>query len=98
MNGIKLGFTFADYAKATGKGIGSVRLKDGSSVKILSDPEKLHSTEFYRVKNGRLLEAYGSRGRNSIKDIVGKLLELERNKAEGVNIDKEFTNSFNKIV
>ena len=29
MDGIKLGFKMVDYAKSIGRGIGSVRLKDG---------------------------------------------------------------------
>lgn len=65
MNGIKLGFSFVDFAKATGRGIGSVRLKDGSSVKILGDPVT-NSVDLFRIKHGRLLEAVGYRGKDSI--------------------------------
>lgn len=65
MNGIKLGFSFVDFAKATGRGIGSVRLKDGSSIKMLGNPIK-KTVDFYRIKHGKLLEATGYRGRDAI--------------------------------
>ncbi len=44
----------AAYAKAKGYGIGSFRLKDGSSVKVLADTNS-HTTEVYQVKKGKIL-------------------------------------------
>ncbi len=45
----------AAYARAKGYGIGSFRLKDGSSVKVLADTNS-HTTEIYQVKHGKIID------------------------------------------
>ena len=42
-------------SKAKGFGIGSFRLKDGSSVKVLANT-KSHITEVYQVRHGRIID------------------------------------------
>ena len=63
MAGIKLGFSFVDYARHNGMGLGSVRLKDGSSMKILTSLED-KTIQLFKVHKGRLLEAKGYKGAN----------------------------------
>lgn len=65
MNGIKLGFSMVDLAREWGRGIGSVRLKDGSSIKILGDPND-RAVDFFRIKYGRLLGGTSYRGKDAI--------------------------------
>ena len=80
MNGIRLCFSFVDLAKSTGRGIGSVRLKDGSSIKMLGDPAG-KSVDFFRIKHGRLLEATGYRGRDAIARAANDVGYIEENLA-----------------
>lgn len=76
MDGIKLGFKMVDYARSIGRGIGSVRLKDGSSIKILGDPND-RAIDFFRVKHGRLLESKGYRGSDTVSHAANDLGYLE---------------------
>ena len=76
MNGVKLGFSFVDLARSWGRGIGSVRLKDGSSVKILGDPND-KAVDFFRIKHGRLLEAKGYRGEKAIFNAANDIGYIE---------------------
>ena len=45
----------AAYARAKGYGIGSFRLKDGSSVKVLADTNS-HTTEVFQIKHGKIID------------------------------------------
>ena len=76
MNGIKLGFSMVDYAKSIGRGIGSVRLKDGSSIKILGDPND-KAIDFFRIKNGRLLEGTFYRGKDTVARAANTMAYIE---------------------
>lgn len=81
MNGIKLGFNMIDLARSWGRGYGSVRLKDGSSLKILgSTNEKV--IDFFRVKNGRLLDAKGYRGEDAIYKAANDMGYIEEKLAQ----------------
>ena len=87
MIGRKLGFQLADFAKAHNMGIGNFRLKDGSSVKILSNDR---GSYVMQVKNGRLLSAEYGRGEG-----LGSILDRYASKAEDIKeMDKEYMSSF----
>lgn len=98
MNGIKLGFSMVDLAKSWGRGIGSVRLKDGSSVKILGDPND-KAVDFFRIKNGRLMESKGYRGEYAMyqaaNDVgyIGEKLALDPK-----DVDKAWDACFDVVV
>jgi len=85
MNGIKLGFSFVDLAKRQNKGIGSFRLKDKSSVKILMGDDTI---DLYNIRCGRLLRAVGYKGENAVSDSYVKLKELEDLAVDPKDIDK----------
>ncbi|MBQ8459818.1 hypothetical protein IJ541_06920 [bacterium] len=74
--GRKLGFQVADYAKKYGYGIGSFRLKDGSSVKILQNADK-NMVELWNVQNGRLLGLKGYKGKESVFEAQQAVCRLE---------------------
>ena len=74
--GIKLGFQVADYAAKHGYGIGSFRLKDGSSVKILQNIDK-DLVEIWNVKNGNLLGLKGYKGRENVFEAQQFICNLE---------------------
>ncbi len=76
MDGVKLGFKFVDLAKSWGRGIGSVRLKDGSSVKILADPDD-KAIDFFRIKNGKLLEGVFYRGNDNVPRAANTMAYIE---------------------
>ncbi len=98
MSGIKLGFSFVDFAKRTGRGIGSVRLKDGSSVKILGDPVE-KSVDFFRIKHCRLLEASGYRGNDSVARAANDVAYIKENLAViPDDVDQAWSRCFNRIV
>ncbi len=71
MEGIKLGFSFVDMAKRWGTGIGSYRLNDGSSVKLLSNP-KTGITQLFQVKYNRLISAEAAKGNDNILAMIGR--------------------------
>lgn len=71
MEGMKLGFTMAEYAKKYHYGLGSFRLKDGSSVKILHKPDEKFFN-FLKVKDGRLYSAEGGKGNRVFASLVEK--------------------------
>ncbi|MBR1425728.1 hypothetical protein IJ579_09235 [bacterium] len=74
--GVKLGFSIADYAKLHGMGIGSFRLKDGSSIKILQNPEK-EIVEFFHVKAGKLFDGSFYKGEGCIESVAANLTRYE---------------------
>ena len=76
MDEIKLGFKMVDYAKSIGRGIGSVRLKDGSSVKILGDPND-RAIDFFRIKHGKLLEGVFYRGKDCVPRAASTMAYIE---------------------
>ncbi len=76
MSGIKLNFSMVDLAKSWGRGIGSVRLKDGSSVKILGDPDD-KAIDFFRIKHGRLLEGVCYRGEDTVPRAANTMAYIE---------------------
>lgn len=63
--GKRLGFSFVDYAKQHHNNIGSVRLKDGSSLKIIGCQEH-DMIELYRVKHNRLYGGSVFKGEDAI--------------------------------
>lgn len=63
--GMKLGFSLVDYAKQHNKNIGSVRLKDGSSLKVIGSQES-NMIELYRVKNNRLYGGSVFKGEDNV--------------------------------
>ena len=76
MKGIKLGFSLVDYAHARNMKIGSMRLKDGSSFKVLAN-SKGSNVEMYRIKYGRLLEAKGYRGPGAIDKSINEIARIK---------------------
>ena len=94
MNGIKLGFKIADYAKANNMGIGSFKLKDGSSIKILNDLDR-DIVELFHVKEGRLLGAKGFQGEDSFIDAVNLYTKLEKQAININDADKAWSQSLN---
>jgi len=98
MNGVKLGFSFVDLAKSWGRGIGSVRLKDGSSVKILGDPND-KAVDFFRIKHGRLLEAKGYRGENALFQAANDVGYIEEKLAmDPKDVSKAWDACFDVVV
>ena len=94
MDGIKLGFKLADYAKMNKMGIGSFRLKDGSSMKIMSNPDKQLFTVM-NIKNGRMRSLEGGRGLNALANTIGKYEQ----KAENIDdVTTAIGDSFNIII
>ncbi len=79
MEGMKIGFKFVDLAKSWGTGVGSVRLKDGSSVKILG---KDNAVDFFCIKRGKLLESKGYRGENAVSEAACDMCHIEEQLAE----------------
>ena len=63
--GRKLGFSLAEYAKLHHNNIGSVRLKDGSSLKVIGSQGN-DMIELYRVKNNTLYGGTVYKGKNSV--------------------------------
>jgi len=98
MNGIKLGFSMVDLAKSWGRGIGSIRLKDGSSVKILGDPND-KAVDFFRIKNGRLLASKGYRGENAMYQAANDVGYIEEKLAlDPKDVDKAWDACFDVVV
>lgn len=71
MNVVKFGFPVRAFAKKHNFGVGSFNLKDGSSVKILSNPES-QLFHVWQMKNGSLLKASGGRGENALAASIGE--------------------------
>ena len=63
--GRKMGFSLADYAKQHHKNIGSFRLKDGSSVKLIGCQES-DMIEMYKIKNNKFYGGSVFKGENSV--------------------------------
>lgn len=98
MKGIKLNFRFIDFAKRTNRGIGNVRLKDGSSIKILGNP-KTEEVDFFRIKHGELLEAAGYRGRDAIARAANDVGYIKENLALiPSDADEAWHRCFNVII
>ena len=90
----KVGFNVADYALRNKMGIGSFRLKDGSSVKVLQNAEK-NIIEFFQVKNGKILGAKGYRGPNSDCYAANLLGSLEKDAQSIEELNKAWKDSCN---
>ena len=74
-------------------GIGSFRLKDGSSMKIMSNPDKQLFTVM-NIQNGRLRSLEGGKGLNALANIIGRYEQ----KAENIDdITTAIGDSFNII-
>lgn len=71
--GLKLGLKLNDFAKANKLGIGSFRLKDGSSVKLLSNG---HLTHAIQVKDGEAICAKGAGGNRAIAALLDEYVPL----------------------
>lgn len=97
MNGIKVGFNFVDLAKSRGWGIGSVRLKDGSCVKILGDPNDL-GVDLFRIKYGKLLEARGYRGEEAVYHAANDVAAIEEHyEAFAGDTERAWRRAFNAV-
>lgn len=88
----KVGFNAAEYALKHKMGIGSFRLKDGSSVKILQDTDK-DIIQFFQVKNGELLGAKGYHGPNADCNAANFLCDLEKYAENVEELEKAWANS-----
>ena len=98
MSGIKLGFSMIDLAKSWGRGIGSVRLKDGSSVKILGSPDD-KAVDFFRIKSGRLLDAHGYRGKYAMYQAANEVGYIEEKLAlNPEDVEKAWNTCFDVVV
>ena len=80
-------------AKRWHTGVGSYRLKDGSSVKILSD-SATRITRLFQVKNGRLISAEAARGNNQIAAMMDRYASKAANIEEA---DDAWLKSFDAI-
>lgn len=83
--GEKIPCSLAEYAKRNGMGLGSFRLKDGSSLKLLSkspagDGEVV--TNALRVKNGKLLGSERIVGTEGMACAAEKFEKLAENPAD----------------
>jgi hypothetical protein len=96
MTGIKLGFKMVDLAKSWGRGIGSVRLKDGSSVKILGDPNDC-AVDFFRIKNGKILGIKGYRGQDAICHAANEIGAIEKQALVPSDVDNAWATCFDVI-
>jgi len=98
MNGIKLGFSMVDLAKSWGRGIGSVRLKDGSTIKILGASDD-KAVDFFRIKNGRLLGSKGYRGEDAMYQAANDVGYIEEKLAQNPeDVGKAWSTCFDAIV
>ena len=98
MDGIKIGFKFVNLAKSWNRGIGNVRLKDGSSVKFLGDPSGM-GVDIFRVKNGRLLEAKGFKGPDTISEAANDIGYIaEKLALNADDVSQAWIDCFNVIV
>ncbi len=88
----KVGFNVAEYALKNKMGIGSFRLKDGSSVKILQDQDK-NLIQFFQLKNGELIGAKGYQGPSSNFQAANYLCDLEKNAENAEELEKAWANS-----
>lgn len=87
----------AAYAKAKGFGIGSFRLKDGSSVKVLSDV-KNHITEVYQIRHGKIIGNKKFSGLDAIHYAAMHVVSFEK-AAESVDeLNKAWAQSIYKEV
>ena len=92
----KLGFSIVDYAKRNNMGIGSFRLKDGSSIKVLQNLDK-KAVEFFQVKNGKLLGAKGYRGNDAQYEAVNFFCGFEKLAEKTEEMDKAWSDSLKNI-
>lgn len=74
----------------------SIRLKDGSSLKIMSKDNRLDA---FVVKNGKILSAYGSQGSSEFIDnrFVTLLIKMQKSMEKGKDIFDEFYKSMIKV-
>lgn len=75
MKGVKIR-SIVDYAHSNNMKIGSMRLKDGSSLKVLAKPDG-SSVEMYRVKHGKLLGGKGYSGPNTMETAIGEIARIK---------------------
>ena len=94
MEGMKLPVSIANMAKRNGWGYGSFALKDGSSVKLCSEPTT-GITRLFQVKSGRLLSAEASNNNNGIAAMVDRYAQNAVHKDE---VDTAFMNSFDMFM
>ena len=87
-----VGIRVADYALKNKMGIGSFQLKDGSSIKILQDPDK-DIIQFIQVKDGKMLGAKGFLGPNADCQAANLLGDLEKNAENIKEVDKAWNDS-----
>jgi hypothetical protein len=81
---------FKNLAIQQGKNLASVRLKDNSTVKILTGDKSL---DCYVVKNGHLLEASGFKSVDEgsfLNKVSEKLEKIQKIAAEGVDVAYEW--------
>lgn len=97
MNGVKLGFSMVDLARSWGRGIGSVHLKDGSSMKFLGKPDDT-AVDFIRVKNGRLLSGTSYRGKDAVSKAANYVGYIEKMAQNPADVDKAWDACFDLVV
>ena len=90
MVGMKLAFKLPDFAKAHNMGYGNFNLKDGSSVKLMSDL-KNRITHACILRNGKLIKAEAAKGYPNIAFMLGRYENKAINPADiSVALDRSF--------
>ena len=98
MNGVKLGFSMVDLAREWGRGIGSVRLKDGSSMKFLGSPDD-RAVDFIRIKHGKLLGGTSYRGEDAVSRAANYVGFIEEKLAQNpADVEKAWDTCFDVVV
>ena len=68
---INIDSKLANFAKHNGMGISSLKLKDGTNLKILSNPYK-ELFHIFQIKNDQIIKAEGGRGVFAMSNIINK--------------------------
>jgi hypothetical protein len=85
----------AEYARARGLGIGSFRLKDKSSIKVLSDTG-CDTVEVYQVKNGKIIDRQIFKGPDEIPYAAMHIASLEKAAESVEELNKAWAQSMYK--
>jgi len=95
MNKMELVFNIQDYARRNHMGVGKLKLKDRTNLKILGNQK---AVDLIRIKNGKILGIKGFRGEFAPLNAAMYLDKIKKFAINSKLANKAWVNAFDTIV